>query len=191
MEQLIDNDHYNQMGDKTLTDVLSTNKGYSKIFSPENTKVILAPKERMRQGYGEFWPVSESGTKELPHPSPGKNVIEIYDPTLMTDQIRLQRHIEGELYHGMKDDPNFNKMREEFKVNYTPSETERIKSGNSWWSDANTDKNSNVDAAIHDAYIRGINDPSVQEGLQKGQLEYSPKQREILNKMQNYIKTGQ
>lgn len=192
MEKLINEDHYNQTGNSILNDVLTANKGYANVFSPENTKVILAPKERVRKGYyGEFWPVSEPGTPDLPHPEPGKNVIEIYDPSLMTDQNRLKGHIEGELYHGMKNDPTFNKMREEFKTNYTPAEMSRIKNNQSWWSDANYNPNSNMDAAIHDAYIRGINDPSAMEGITSGRLEYSTKQQELLDKMKNYIKTGQ
>ncbi|MDD5524364.1 MAG: hypothetical protein PHV90_03910 [Smithella sp.] len=187
--ELINKDYYNQMGDRVLAEVLSTNKGYAKAFSPENTKVIIAPEERKRKGYGEFWPVDEPGTPDLPHPMPGKHVIEIYDPTIMSNQQRLSRHIEGELYHGMKNDQTFNKMREDFKANYAPEEINRMKQGRSWWSDANGKGAS--DAAIHDAYIRGVNDPSYLEGIKSGQLQYSPKQLDILNRMQNYIKTGQ
>lgn len=190
MEDLMNKDHYNQIGDQALADVLSTHKGYSKVFSPDNTKVMIAPKERTRKGYfGEFWPTDESGTSDLPHPMPGKNVIEIYDPTLMSDQQRLSNHIKGELYHGMKSDPAFNQMREEFKSNYTPDEMGRITKKRSWWEDVNGQNP--TDAAIHDAYIRGVNDPSSSKGIKSGRLQYSPKQMEILNKMQNYIKTGQ
>jgi hypothetical protein len=187
--ELINKDYYNQMGDRVLAEVLSINKGYAKTFSPENTKAIIAPEERKRKGYGEFWPAGETGTPDLPHPMPGKNVIEIYDPTIMSNQQRLSRHIEGELYHGMKNDQTFNKMREDFKANYAPEEINRMKQGRSWWSDANGKGAS--DAAIHDAYIRGVNDPSYLEGIKSGQLQYSPKQLDILNRMQNYIKTGQ
>lgn len=191
MDELMNKDHYNQIGNQILSGVLSTNKGYGKVFSPENTSVMLAPKERIRKGYGEFWPSTETGVPDLPHPMPGKNVIEIYDPTLMTDQGRLQKHIEGELYHGMRNDPAFNKMREEFKLNYSPNEQARIKNRQSWWDDVNNLEGANVDMAVHDAYIRGVNDPSYQQGIQSKRLEYSPKQMEILNRMQNYIKTGQ
>ena len=189
MEELENKEHYNQTGNQILAGVLSTNKGYAKVFSPENTKVMIAPKERMRQGYGEFWPADEPGTPDLPHPMPGKHVIEIYDPSLMGDQRRLSDHIRGELFHGMKSDPTFNQMREEFKSNYTPEETNRIKQGQSWWSDANG--KGATDAAIHDAYIRGVNDPSFREGVSSGRLQYSPKQMEILDRMNKYIITGQ
>jgi hypothetical protein len=177
-------------GNAILGEILNENKGYGKVFNTDNTKVVLAPKDRKRDGFGEFWPANEAGTEDLPHPDTGKNVIEIYDESLMKDPARLKAHIEGELYHGMKDDPEFNKMREDFKDNYTPTEAKRIKNGTSWWGDANVDKNSDADSAIHDAYIRGVNDPDFMEGVTSGKLEYSAKQQDIVGNMQKYIKTG-
>ena len=175
-----------------LDEVLSENRGYGKVFSLGNTAVMSATPDRIRDGYGEFWHIEDQGTTDLPHPQPGKNVIELYDQTLSKDPARLKQHIEGELYHGMKNDPYFNKLREEFKANYTPAELERIKAGNSWWDDARptVEINPHAEDAMHDAYIRGIKDPSVLLGIQIGKLEYSPKQLQLLKEMRDYINTG-
>ena len=180
-----------------LQDILSENKGMAKVFNANNTKVIFALPERTKMmndlgihGGLEYWPMDEKGVGKYTHPTMGKtNALEIHDPALMKNPEALKAAIYGDLFHGMNNDPTFNKMREEFKVNYSPAEKQRMENGTSWWDDANGKGAS--DAAIHDAYIRGVDDPSFMDGVTSGKLEYSAKQQDILKNMLNYIKTGE
>lgn len=150
-----------------LRRVLEEYPGLARVHSPDDTAVQFAPPERIAQatrymeaqGYGkgpghlEYWPKDETGTPEYPHPGPGKTVLEIFNPELMSDEARLKNAIYGDLMHGMDRDPDWAAMREEFKQGYTPQELERIQARQSWWQDANgTGGRPN---AGHDAYIRG------------------------------------
>ena len=192
-------DFMNSIQDKTfdpnniLKQVLIEYPGLAKVHSPENTTVMFASPERMKgaQGYLEYWPSNEEGTPEFPHPNFGKNVLEIYSDELKNNPAMLKNAIYGDLMHGMVNDPTWASYRDEFNKNYTPEETKRILNKQSWWEDANCSGGS--PNAATDAYIRGwLNELDV---AQKGQLSnkgtmYSPKQVEILNKMQKYLKTG-
>lgn len=177
---------------KILKQVLAENKAYSKLYDPSKVKVVYASPGRKGSGGIEYWPSDEPGTKELPHPiGGGVTALEIYSNELKNNPELLKKAIYGDLIHGMKNDSEFNQMRNDFKNNYTPEELSRIKNKQSWWDDANG--NNANDMAVHDAYIRGmLNEPDVATEGQKntGNTMYSPAQLEILRKMQNYIKNG-
>ncbi len=179
-----------------LAQVLEANPGLKKTHSLEDTDVILASPERTKIGSKmgglEYWPSDETGIPGWEHPTEGgKNVVEVYSDELRNNPELLRKAVYGDLIHGMSRDPEWTKLREEFKQNYTPEEMKRIAAKKSWWEDVNG-KDAN-EIAIHDAYIRGyLNEPSI---AQRGQetfsnTMYSPKQLEILGKMQKYIKTG-
>ena len=178
-----------------LLQVLKENVGLANTHSPENTMVMFASPERIKSVPSsymlEYWPQYETGTDQLPHPNPGKTVLEIFDEKLKNNPELLKQAIYGDLIHGMKNDPNYAVMREQFKNSYTPQELERIKSKQSWWEDANGDNPNDV--SIHDAYIRGfLNEQDVAMSGQKhyGGTMYSPQQLKILDQMRQYIKYG-
>lgn len=193
-------------GQDILREVLAENKGLAKTHNLEDTQIIFATPERVEAaakamqaegyrggpGHLEYWPKDETGVPGYAHPAPGKIALEIFNPDMMKDPKALKQAVYGDLIHGMKTDPTYNNMREEFKKNYTPEEKARIANKKSWWADANGSAAN--DTATHDAYIRGyLNEPDVAMRGHKeaGGTMYSPQQMQILNKMQHYIKAGE
>ena len=176
-----------------LKQVLTEYPGLAKVHSLKNTQALFAPIERMKgaQGQLEYWPADEPGTTDFPHPNLGKNILEIYSSELKSDPIKLKNAIYGDLMHGMVNDPTWSSYRDEFGKNYTPEETKRMTSRQSWWEDANGIESS--PNAATDAYIRGwLNENDI---AQQGQTKYkntmySPVQIDILDKMKKYLKTG-
>jgi hypothetical protein len=185
----MDKDYFT--GQYALNEVLKNNPGLSKVFNLDNTRVMVAPPQRVRPGSLEFWSPDEPGTPDLPHPTgDGKTVLEIYDRNLMNDPEALKNAIYGDLLHGMHKDAHYNKLRTEFIKSYTPEEKGRIANKQSWWEDANG-ANAN-EMAIHDAYIRGwLNDSGIEGQKASGGTMYSPQQLEVLDRMKRYISTGQ
>jgi hypothetical protein len=182
-----------------LQQVLNENKGLAKIHNKDNTSVIFADPDRTNQARKrmgnvglEYWPDSEGGTKDWPHPSKGKNILEIYGDDLKKDPAQLKQALYGDMIHGMNRDPQFKKLRDEFMKNFTPEEQERIKRKRAWWEDVNG--GGAEGGATYDAYVRGwlgADAKSAREGQTKsGNTMYSKKQLEILKKMEKYIKTG-
>ncbi len=187
-----------------LDQVLSENKGLAKTHSPDDTVVVFASPERTAaatksmaaegyQGPGhlEYWPKDETGVPGYEHPAPGKTVLEIYDPALMKDPKLLKEAIYGDLMHGMRNDPEFAKMRDEFKKNYTSQELKRMTSSSYAGGDASGGVTKD---ATHDAYIRGYLNPDSADEWRGAHAAtgntYSPKQLQILEQMRQYIKTG-
>ena len=182
-----------------LQQVLGENLGLAKNFNKDNTKVVFADPNRSKQGLKErggleFWNPDEEGTKEFPHPSPGKSVLEIYDDELKSDPKKLKQAIYGDLMHGMSRDPYWKGLRDQFMQSFTPQEIKRQDQHKTWWEDVNGDRNEKGNPT-YDAYIRGwIGDEG--EGKSKGQKEsgntmYSQKQLQLLQKMQDYLKKGE
>ena len=169
--------------------------GFQKVHNLNETQAVFASPERLKAateaskewsqtgpGYLEYWPKDETGPKGFPHPTGGgKNVLEIYDPSLRNPEV-LKPMIFGDLLHGMKDDSEFNKLREQFKENYTPEALELIKKRKGkgdFYSDDST----------LDAFIRGgITQYRGGNWLQKNPSLYSPKQLETLDEIMNYLK---
>jgi hypothetical protein len=142
-------------------------------------------------GYSETWKADEEGWPGLPHPDPGNNVIEIYDPEIQKDPEKQKQSVFGEGFHLMHDDPEYQKLWNEFKDNYSPEEAENIKNKRGGYKDANGEQSNPV--ATHDAYIRGwFTEPDVMKWQKEsGNTLYSPKQVEILKKIGDYIETEQ
>lgn len=176
--------------------MLTENLGLAKNFNAENTSVVFATGDRAKRGLKErggleYWSSSDSGTSDFPSPMPGKNVLEIYSKNLKNNPKALQSAVYGDLMHGMSNDPYWIGLRNQFMQSFTPQEIKRQEQHKTWWDDVNGSKDRND--PTYDAYIRGwIADEG--EG-KKGQTEsghtmYSPKQIQILQKMQDYLKTG-
>ena len=181
-----------------LQQVLDENPGMSKNFNANNTSLVFADPERSKRGLKErggleYWSSTDEGEKDFPHPSPGKNVLEIYSDDLKNNPENLKQAVYGDLMHGMLSDPYWKGMRDQFMRSFTPQEIKRQEQHQSWWEDVNGDRGERGNPT-YDAYIRGwIADEG--EGKSKGQKDskntmYSPVQIHLLQKMQDYLKTG-
>ena len=182
---------------KVLDSVLTEYPGLQTVHSPEKTIAVFASPERLQAateaskswsdkgpGFLEYWPADETGPPGLPHPTRGgKNVLEIYSGELR-DPEKLRPMIMGDLLHGMKNDPEFAKLREEFSQHYSKKAQQLIEKrkgqGDFYSSDSTVD-----------AFIRGGIVPyKGGNWIQKDETLYSPKQKEILGVIHRYLKTG-
>lgn len=172
-----------------LGEVLSENKALAKKYSPDNTHVVFAPPERAAKAGDnilEFWDPKEKGSEDFPRPEghDGKTVLEFYKPSQNPEVMKDL--IYGDLLHGMDNDPKFSSMKRDFINNYTP-ETKA-------WLPKLKARGLN-DKAIHDMYIRGwLSSDEKNEfhaAQAAGKKRYSPKQLQVLDRMQQYLKTGE
>lgn len=173
--------------DQILADVF---KQYPKLAvgnDPTKTKLLIAPLERIAaaktagSGRLEYWPPLEEGTTDFKHPAPGNTAIEVYDSKLRDNPELLKQAVFGDLLHGMRNDPEFDKYRQEFKGNFTPqSIAMEQRQGNRSINDSRLDE-----------YIRGYISPDENaeflNAYKKGEPIYSQKQIELLNKMKEYL----
>ncbi len=179
-----------------LQTVLNENPGLAKNFNSSNTSVVFASPERSKRGIKErggleFWSPSDKGDSDFPHPVPGKTILEIYNDDLKRNPTSLKQAVYGDLMHGMSSDPYWKNLRTQFMQNFTPQELKRQENHQTWWDDVNssTDKY----GPTYDAYLRGWigNEGEGHTGqVQSGNTMYSPKQIQLLQKMQAYLKTG-
>lgn len=179
-----------------LQQVISENPGLAKTFNTDNTSVVFARGDRAKRGLKErggleYWSPSDNGFKDFPHPSLGKHVLEIYSDELKNDPKALKTAIYGDLMHGMNSDSYWKNLRGQFMQSFTPQETKRQEQRKTWWGDVNGSKDKN--GPTYDAYIRGwiTNEGEGKKWqIESGNTMYSPKQIEILGKMQKYLQTG-
>ena len=173
-----------------IKEILREYPALAKIYNPSNVAVTFAPKDRTTaagQNILEWWPPSESGSKDFPRPSgyEGKTVLEFYKPELQKNPSELKQLIYGDLLHGLDADPYFAKLKDEFSRNWT-KETSAYR--------PNLKARGLSDKAIDDMYIRGWLAPSGDDEFRKAQASgrnyYSLKQLQILSQMQQYLKTG-
>lgn len=174
--------------DSILKNVFTKYPRLSGVNNPQTTKVIFSTPERdsRLQEIGgsdrqlEYFPPNEPGETRFPHPSPGNTVLEIYDKKLKSNPDLLEKAILGDLLHGMKNDPQYGKMRDEFKNNFTPQALAMEKRNGNDLSDSRIDE-----------YIRGYvaDDPNDEFVLdyKNGHPVYSKKQIELMDKMKAYV----
>jgi hypothetical protein len=194
-----------------LQQVLKENPGLAQNFNADNTSLVFASGERKQRGLKErggleFWhpegePIDKGGDPTYPTPQLGKNVLEVYSDDLKNDPIALKQALVGDLLHGMTSDPRWKNLRDQFMQNFTPQERKRQKEAQTWWEDVNGDRHAEQKGEVghslgngtYDAYIRGwiFNEGEGRQGqTEQGNTMYSPKQLQILQKMQEYLKTG-
>ena len=186
-----------------LQQVLDENKGLAKNFNTGNTSVVLADPQRSERGLKErggleFWDKGDKGDDDYPSPDPSKNVLEIYSDDLKKNPEALKQAIYGDLMHGMAADPYWKNLRTSFMQNFTKQELERQQQKNTWWNDVNgevgDDSPSEKFGPTYDAYIRGWigNEGEGRQGQEEsGNTMYSPEQLNVLQKMTDYLKTGE
>lgn len=202
--------------EKVFDDILNEYPRLSSVFNNENTKISLANARRQelnkKLGGGgslETWFPDDKGPEGFPHPSLGKWNFEIYDKNIYNDPNALKTAIYLDMIHGMKKDPEFYKLRQQFNQSWTPQELEFIKSKYNKEANEGESFAQYVDRTVLDGYLRGglnpMDDQSLQNGkykdeyaqLFRGQIQengkpidpYSKTQRDIIKKMQEYLKS--
>lgn len=203
--------------DKVLEDILTENPAMAKVYNRENTVISLADKKRqeLNKKYGgggalEHWFPDDEGAAEFPHPTLGKYNLEFYNENLYKDTPKMKAAVYLDMLHGMKADPEYKAMRDEFNKNWKKSELEWIKKKHAKEAYKGESLAKYVDRTVLDGYLRGALNPMDDASLKskdyydeyaqmyRGQIKengkvvdpYSPKQREIVAKMQEYLKSG-
>jgi hypothetical protein len=191
-----------------LAHVLDQYPGLKRVHNMDTTSAMYASPERIaatQKAYGtedigglEYWRKTEGGMPGLPHPTGGKgNVLEIYNQKMKNDPQELHTAILGDLIHGMPDDPGWAKMRNEFASSgsWSPEAKALIKRRQNLPEGdprrcppaSEGAKNSMIDAFVRGALMpyKGGN------WKDKNPELYSPKQLQVLDKMEEYLKTGE
>lgn len=162
-----------------LQDLFKEKPGLKKFQDPSSTNVLFSDALKGGGRQLEYWPKTEDGTVDNPHPNPGNTTLEIFNPDLKRNPKMLKDALYGDLLHGMTNDPNLSAMRKQFSKNFTPQslDFENSRGG--------------INNSRLDAYIRGYLAPDQDDEWRINQQKhgdiYSPKQLEILTKMQRYL----
>jgi hypothetical protein len=205
-------------GSKRLESVLAKYPGLTNVFNLDNSVVSMADEKRqaLNQSHGgggsiETWPPKETGApgSGFYHPSPGKYNFEFFNEDLYNDPTHSESTLYLDMIHGMKQDPEFKKLRDEFNSNWKPSEKEWTKEMFKKEGMEGETYDEYMDRTLIDGYLRGgLNDMSDEDinnpkavleyaqayrGLIKNKdgsvaNPYSDKQRQIIDKMKTYLK---
>lgn len=200
--------------EKVLDDLFKAYPALGNVYNANNTKISMGDVKRqaLNKQYGggggiEHWFPDEPGQKQYPHPTPGKYNLEFFDPVLFKDTERMKNAVLLDMLHGMKADPKFKALRDEFNKNWSPSELEFIKSKHKKEANPNESLAAWVDRTVLDGYLRGAFNPASNEALagntdqyallyrglykENGKTveAYSPQQRAIIDRMKTYMTT--
>lgn len=148
-----------------------------------------------QQRYSEYYaPGEKGGTDQLNNPGDIKKaVLEIYNRDVIKNPEAKKELIMGELLHGAKQDPQYAKLRSEFAKHFTQDEVQaQIRNMKNPHSDFYSETPGETPQQMMersgiDAYIRGHFMKSQGDEWTKG---YSPKQKEIIQQLESYLKTG-
>ena len=200
--------------EQVFDDILNEKPALKKIYNQDNTRISLADEKRqeLNKKYGgggslEHWFPDDEGAKEFPHPTLGKYHFEFYDPNLYNDTKMMKQAMYLDMLHGMKNDPEWRKMRNEFNKNWKPEELKWLKQKHAKEAYKDESISNYFDRTIIDAYLRGglneLSDEELNNGKYndeyaksfRGQLKedgrtidmYSPTQRKIISQMRKYL----
>lgn len=195
-----------------LQEAIGQYPAMANVYNDQNTSISLANQDRLQKlrasgGSGrmmETWFPDDEGDSDFPHPAPGKFNFEFYDQNAYSDPEIRKSAIFLDALHGMKQDPNYAKMRNEFNKNWSPDELDWIKKKHAKEGNKDESLTAYVDRTVIDAYLRGAMNPMSDQTLQSGKYKdeyaqmyrspngrnYSQTQKQIVAKMQNYLKTG-
>jgi len=202
--------------ERVLDELFKEYPALSNVYNANNTKISMANVDRqmLNKQYGgggsiEHWFPDNEGAAEFPHPSLGKYNLEFFDSNLFKNTKNMKAAVLLDMLHGMKNDPNFKSLRDEFNNNWAPSEMDFIKQKYQTEGYKDEDLASYIDRTALDSYLRGglsphddatlLADPEHQQyalmyrGLYKENDQpidpYSPAQRAIIDKMKSYMTT--
>jgi len=200
-----------------IEDALKEYPAMSKVFNKDNAQVSVADDKRLEKlkAVGgenrimETWFPDDEGSPDFPNPTPGKFNFEFYNKDVYNDPKLRQASIMLDALHGMKQDPEYSKLRERFNQSWKDSELNWIKS--KYVKESNPDESlpQYMDRTITDAYLRGalnpLSDQDLKSGkyvdeyaqLYRGQIyrngnpvdPYSKDQRDSIEKIKTYLKT--
>jgi hypothetical protein len=207
--------------EKMLTDAINDYPAMQDMYNNQNTVVSLANAQRLQQlkNVGgsdrvmETWFPDDEGEPGLKHPTPGKFNFEFYNADTYNDPAINKAAIFLDALHGMKQDPKYAAMRNEFNQNWKPSELDWIKQKYAKEANEGETLGGYVDRTVIDAYLRGgmnpmddatlkvasssgkYNDEYAQ--LYRGMIKkngqtvdpYSSTQRALIANMLTYLKT--
>lgn len=182
--------------------ILDRYPGFKKAY-PEGIEIRNASEDRMKQApqwtetrQSEFYHPGQMGGEQedmLPNPTSGRRAfLEIYDPKIQSDPKAKKELIVGELLHGAKRDPVFKKLRDEFTNSFSPEAQSSIfvnmkdKTSDLYAYPGET-YSQMMDRSGTDAYLRGHFMP---RNNGEWANQYSPTQKELVKKMEKYLKSG-
>lgn len=200
--------------EKLVADILKENPGLQSVLNEDNVRVIFADKNRKdlnkRLGGGgglETWFPDDEGPEGFPHPELGKYIFEIYDDKISKDPEILKEAIRLDSLHAMKNDEKWNQMRNEFLSSFDPNilQWEKDKKYPNLRRDDQETFEEYMDRTALDGYLRGglnaISDNKLKQGLYldefalnyrgldtEGSL-YTEQQREVINRMNEYLRS--
>lgn len=189
--------------DKTKSYILN-NPILKNLFNNNNFDISVANPERQKlnQQFGgggsiEAWFPNDEGVSKFVNPNLGKYNIEIYNNDLLNNQDELNKTVFRDVLHYLPQlDSNWNKMRNEFAQNFSSKELDFLKNKFDKEKSDNETFGEWMDRTMIDGYIRGGFDENSDYGkLFNGTYKengktieaYTPKQKEILKKMRDYI----
>lgn len=173
----------------------SKNKGNAINFSSEypiinkySPKVFYTNKPaNERYGMSEFYPPEESY-----NPYPGNISIEVMDRNIKGDE--LTSLLNGEMLHYLPSVDNvYSKLKTEFINSYTKEQQEMFKNRYEYAKKNEGEVRSFdrwMDSVWNDAMIRGYLFPDKKDEFRRSNI-YTEDQLGVLNRMMNYLKTGE
>jgi hypothetical protein len=202
---------------KIVDDALKGYPAIKRVINENNTVISLANPDRLKQlknagGQNrmmETWFPNDPGAENFKNPNPGKFTFEFYNKDSFDDPKIKKAAIFLDSLHVMREDPGFESLRDEFNNNWKPSELNFIKKKYEKESRNGESLDQYINRTVTDAYLRGALNPLSDEVLKSGKYKdefaqlyrgqiknengktadpYSPKQREIIRKMENYLK---
>lgn len=203
--------------EKVFDDILAEYPALGKVYNTNNTRISMADANRqaLNKKYGgggmmETWFPDDEGLKEFPHPAFGKFNFEFYDQNIYKDTPMMKKALMLDMLHGMRKDPEWAKMRNEFNQNWKADELEFLKKNYQEKANKGETLADYFDRTIIDGYLRGGLNPMTDEELNSGKYLdepaqsyrglikevnkppvdfYSATQRQIIERMRKYLKT--
>ena len=200
--------------EKLISDLLKENPGLGSVLNEDNTKIVIADKSRkeLNKRYGgggglETWFPDDTGPEGFPNPELGKYIFEIYDDKITKDPEILKEAVRLDSLHAMKNDDKWNEMRSNFFSSFDPNvlNWEKNQRYPKLKKDDKETFEEYMDRTALDGYLRGglnsISDKKLKQGVyldefalnyrgldSEGSL-YTKEQRDIIDKMNQYLKT--
>lgn len=181
--------------DDIVKEVFSQFPGFKNSPQFQNgLQVIDAAPNRKGNEFGgqrvsEYYQPGEDGGQDM-LPNPGdksRAVLEIYRKDELKDPAKKKALVIGEMLHGMRDDPQWQQMRQLFAQHFTPDAQRR----NNFIYNNDKEEGEKPEDVMNrstlDAYIRAGFMPKDKDSPEWTSM-YSPQQSLILTQMMDYLR---